>query len=176
MPRKYVGALKIVCVGLALLIAVRARESGGDSPVESSMALLDGAGTESPTAAGESVPSTRGPRTDVGAEAGDRDSLPPAYAVIFSNGIFGKLPDRENLEHPLPTLVGLVDGKARRYAVFRTGEAKSLRIAEGEELNGVKILRIGTNRVLIEHRGRKVELRLFSGLGSTPLLTQEEGK
>jgi hypothetical protein len=38
----------------------------------------------------------------------------------------------------------------------------------------VKILRIGTNRVLVEHEGQKKELTLFSGFGSETLLPKEE--
>jgi hypothetical protein len=43
-------------------------------------------------------------------------------------------------------------------------------LREGEETNGVKLIRIGTNRVLIEHEGQQKELTLFSGFGSESLL------
>ncbi|HEV8542169.1 MAG TPA: hypothetical protein VGR78_07250 [Verrucomicrobiae bacterium] len=43
-------------------------------------------------------------------------------------------------------------------------------LREGEELGGVKLLRIGTNRILIEHEGQTKELTLFQGFGSESLL------
>jgi len=37
-------------------------------------------------------------------------------------------------------------------------------VKEGDEMGGMKLLRIGTNRVLVEHEGEKKELTIFSGL------------
>lgn len=45
-------------------------------------------------------------------------------------------------------------------------------IREGEELGGVKLLKIGANRVLIEHEGQQKELMIFSGFGGESLLTK----
>jgi len=47
-------------------------------------------------------------------------------------------------------------------------------LREGEETGGVRLIRIGTNRVLVEHENQKKELTLFSGLGSTTLLPKEK--
>ena len=47
-------------------------------------------------------------------------------------------------------------------------------VREGEEFGTLKVLRIGTNRVLVEHEGQKKELILFSGFGSETLLPKEE--
>lgn len=43
-------------------------------------------------------------------------------------------------------------------------------VREGEELGGVKILKIGANRVLVEHEGQQKELTIFSGFGGESLL------
>jgi hypothetical protein len=43
-------------------------------------------------------------------------------------------------------------------------------MSEGGEMGGLKMLRIGTNRVLVEHEGQQKELTIFSGFGSESLL------
>lgn len=47
-------------------------------------------------------------------------------------------------------------------------------IREGETLGGVKVLRIGVNRVLVEHEGQQKELMLFEGFGGESLLGKEK--
>ncbi len=49
-------------------------------------------------------------------------------------------------------------------------------IREGEELGGAKLIRIGTNRVLMEHEGQQKELTIFSGFGSETLLEKKDKK
>jgi hypothetical protein len=46
-------------------------------------------------------------------------------------------------------------------------------VKEGEDLGPIKLLRIGTNRVLVEQEGQKKELMIFSGFGGEPLLPQD---
>ena len=65
-----------------------------------------------------------------------------------------------------PELLGL----AGKYAIIKTPGGPTDLVAEGGELAGVKLLRIGLNRVLVEYQGKTHELTIFSGLGSTPLL------
>src|SRR6266508_642724 len=43
-------------------------------------------------------------------------------------------------------------------------------IKEGGEVGGIKLVRIGTNRVLIEQDGQQKELTVFSGYGGESLL------
>lgn len=43
--------------------------------------------------------------------------------------------------------------------------ARWVSCAKAEELGGIKLLRIGTNRVLIEHEKEQKELMVFAGLG-----------
>jgi len=61
-------------------------------------------------------------------------------------------------------------GLAGPDAFIRTPSGQTVLLREGEETNGVKVLRIGTNRVLIEHEGQQKELTLFSGFGGETLL------
>lgn len=68
---------------------------------------------------------------------------------------------------PLPmALLGI----AGKDAFLRTPSGQTGLLKEGEELGGVKLLRIGTNRVLIEHEQQQKELTVFSGFGSETLL------
>ena len=72
---------------------------------------------------------------------------------------------------PLPmALLGI----AGQDAFLRAPNGQTGLIKEGEELGGVKLLRIGTNRVLIEHEGQQKELSVFSGFGSESLLSKEK--
>jgi len=61
-------------------------------------------------------------------------------------------------------------GIAGRDAFLRTATGQTGLLREGEELDGIKLLRIGTNRVLVEHEQQQKELTLFSGFGSETLL------
>ena len=74
---------------------------------------------------------------------------------------------------PLP--VALL-GIAGKDAFLRAPNGQTGLVKQGDELGGVKLLRIGTNRVLVEHEGQKKELTLFSGFGGESLKTKEEPK
>jgi hypothetical protein len=74
---------------------------------------------------------------------------------------------------PLPmALLGI----AGKDAFLRTADGQTGLLREGDELSGVKLLRIGTNRVLIEHEGQKKELTVFLGFGSETLLESKNPK
>jgi hypothetical protein len=57
---------------------------------------------------------------------------------------------------------------------FRAPNGQTGLIKEGEELGGVKLLRIGINRVLVEEKGEQKELTIFAGLGSEPLMSTKQ--
>ena len=61
-------------------------------------------------------------------------------------------------------------GIAGKDVFLRAPNGQSGLIREGDELGGVKLLKIGANRVLIEVEGQKKELTIFEGLGSETLL------
>lgn len=71
---------------------------------------------------------------------------------------------------PLPlALLGIADDDA----FLRSPDGQTGLVKEGGELGGIKVLRIGINRVLIEQDGEKKELTLFDGFGSDSLLPKE---
>jgi len=95
--------------------------------------------------------------------------LPPAVQArvdrVVQSEIFGAIP------RPLPmALLGI----AGKDAFIRTPSGQVGLMREGEELGGVKLLRIGNNRVLVEHEEQKKELTVFSGLGGEALLPKGE--
>lgn len=74
---------------------------------------------------------------------------------------------------PLPmALIGL----AGKDAFIRAPNGQTGLMKEGDELGGLKLLRIGTNRVLVEHESQQKELMLFSGLGSETLMPKSKDK
>jgi hypothetical protein len=69
--------------------------------------------------------------------------------------------------HPMPmALIGIADQLA--YIRSTTGQTGPVKI--GGEMGGIKLLRIGVNRVLVEHDGETNELTLFDGIGGVSLM------
>jgi hypothetical protein len=64
-------------------------------------------------------------------------------------------------------------GIAGEDAFLRASDGQTGMVKEGAELGAVKLLRIGTNRVLVEENGEKKELTLFAGMGGDSLLPPE---
>ena len=72
---------------------------------------------------------------------------------------------------PLPmALLGI----AGNVAFLRAANGQSGLVKEGDSLGGLKLLQIGTNRVLVEDDGQKKELTIFSGYGSESLLPKQK--
>ena len=72
---------------------------------------------------------------------------------------------------PLPmALLGI----AGTDVFLRAANGQTGLIKEGEELGGIKLVRIGINRVLVEQQGEQKELTIFSGLGSESLLSTKK--
>lgn len=65
-------------------------------------------------------------------------------------------------------------GIAGQDAFFRAPNGQTGLLKEGEELGGVKLIRIGVNRVLVEEKGERKELMIFAGLGSESLLSTQK--
>jgi hypothetical protein len=69
--------------------------------------------------------------------------------------------------HPMPmALLGI----AGNVAFLRSPSGQTGLVKEGDDLGEIKLLRIGTNRVLVEQDGQKKELMIFSGLGGESLM------
>ena len=71
------------------------------------------------------------------------------------------------VQRPLPMALMGIAGDS---ALIRTPMGQMGFVKEGAELAGVKLVLIGTNRVLIEHEGQRKELTIFSGFGGESLL------
>ena len=156
--------LKLVCLVLAVLLASQLYEvAAGDSLEGDDLVVAPAAGG----ATGDGTASEKTPPTD-------GEVLPEVYAGLLSSGLFGKAPPQAPPSPP--ALVGLMDGRERQYAVLRGADGSTFRLAEGEEKNGVTLVRVGTNRVLVRFQGKELELSQFSGLGGEPLLSPEKDK
>ena len=62
-------------------------------------------------------------------------------------------------------------GIAGKDVILRAPNGQTGLIRVGEELGGVKLLKIGTNRILIEHEEQTKELMIFQGFGGETLLS-----
>jgi hypothetical protein len=72
---------------------------------------------------------------------------------------------------PLPlALLGI----AGTDVFLRAPNGQTGLVKEGEELGGVKLVRIGINRVLVEQQGEQKELTIFTGLGGESLLSAQK--
>ena len=81
--------------------------------------------------------------------------------LIYRSELFGPV------IQPIPSaLLGIAgDSVFLRGTNGQTGAVK-----EGDSLGGVKVLKIGINRVLVEEGGQQKELTIFSGFGGTSLM------
>ena len=99
---------------------------------------------------------------------GPKVQLPPDVQArvdrILQSEILGPV------AHPMPmALLGI----AGEDAFLRSPDGQTGMVKEGAELGSIKLLRIGTNRVLVEENGAKKELTLFAGMGGESLLPPE---
>ena len=159
--------LKIACLALAALILfqgsrlVLRRDSLARLTIPALPSLPDNSDAQSGGKATNALPRT-GPQKPA-------TNLPPAISAridrVTQSEILG------SIIRPLPmALLGI----AGQDAFFRAPNGQTGLLKEGEELGGVKLLRIGTNRVLIEHEGQQKELSVFSGFGSETLLPKQK--
>jgi len=175
---RYARVFKVLTFGILGLIALQAAflGRGGDALQDleagsPDLLAVEGAaagapektapapGSGGPAEKGAAEKGTPAPAPGAAPPAGD---LPEKYKRIASSGIFGLEPTKQT---PL-TLFGLVGS----YAIIMAPNGQTDLVAEGGELGGVKVLKISTNRVLVEYQGKKQELTIFSGLGSESLL------
>jgi hypothetical protein len=106
-----------------------------------------------------------------GRSAADSKAAPLAPEIqarinrIYESEILGAV------TRPLPmALLGIAgDSAFLRGPTGQTGLVK-----EGDQLGGIKLVRIGINRVLVEQDGQKKELTIFSGFGGDSLLPVQE--
>jgi hypothetical protein len=111
-----------------------------------------------------SGPHLGGPR----AMRGKKADLPPAVQARVDRVVESEI--LAPFIRPMPmALLGI----AGEDAFLRASDGQSGIVKEGAELGALKLLRIGTNRVLVEENGEKKELTLFAGMGGESLLPPE---
>ena len=167
MPDRFQRALRILCLclaGLVLWQLSRAFVRKGDPlPAFNVPASAQAAAPPPEATAGKTNATAKTPSRSSAVE------LPPHAQArvdrIVQSEILGALVKPQPM-----ALIGL----AGQDAFVRTTTGQTVLLREGEENSGVKLLRIGTNRVLVEHEGQQKELMLFSGLGSESLLPKNE--
>ena len=118
-------------------------------------------------------PSGRPPRMGPGGMmpggmTGGGPPLPPLVQARIDKIIQSEL--LAPIIRPLPmALLGI----AGSDVFLRTSNGQTGIVKEGGELGGVKLLRVGLNRVLVEENGEKKELTIYSGFGSESLLPKQ---
>ncbi len=85
---------------------------------------------------------------------------------IKSSQILGLEPARQPIT---PALLGI----AGHDAFLRAPNGQTGLVRESEEFGGMRLLCIGTNRVLILYQGKTNELTVFDGFGSESLLSEK---
>jgi hypothetical protein len=172
MRERYAPILRIVCVALAAVVCAQlvrvAKAKNPLSDLKLSALNFTNVASTTVTNATAQKPTNSPPRNSRSAAA-PRSDLPPAVQArvdrIVQSEVLGAV------VRPLPmALLGI----AGKDAFIRGADGQTGLVREGEEFGTLKVLRIGTNRVLVEHEGQKKELILFSGFGSETLLPKEE--
>jgi hypothetical protein len=158
------GAADLPAVEVGGPVVAAEKGSAPPAPADKSSppAVSGGPAEKVPPAPGPGGAPEKGPPPPGPGSAPPEGGLPEKYRRIASSGIFGAEPSKLV---PL-TLLGL----AGSYAIIMTPSGQTDLVPEGGELGGVKVLKISTNRALVEYQGKKQELTIFSGLGSDSLL------
>jgi hypothetical protein len=81
-----------------------------------------------------------------------------------------RITDSEILGQVMRPLPMALLGIAGNVAFLRAANGQTGVVKEGDNLGALKLLQIGTNRVLVEEDGQKKELTIFSGYGGESLL------
>lgn len=92
--------------------------------------------------------------------------LPPAMQARIDKIIESEI--LAPVMHPMPAALMGIAGKD---VFIRASNGQTGLVKEGDEMGGIKVIRVGVNRVLIEEQGQRKELTIFSGLGSDSLLS-----
>ena len=165
--------LRLLCLGLGALLLfqcvriARPKDGLGELNLSKDLILPKPAGTNSPGATTAGTKSTNAPGPRMAARPGTE--LPPQAQKrvdrIIESEIFGPI------TRPLPmALLGI----AGQHAFLRAPNGQTGLVREEEELGGVKVLKIGANRVLVEQDKEQKELMIFSGLGGETLIPKGE--
>lgn len=98
-------------------------------------------------------------------------SSPKATVAPAVQASIDRITDSEILGPVVRPLPMALLGIAGQMAFLRTPNGVTGLVKAGDELGGIKLLRIGVNRVLIEENGQPKELTIFGGIGGESLIT-----
>ena len=103
-------------------------------------------------------------------------TLRPVVAKVAESSLFGVAPPPPppSPNQPPKAKAPKLQGIAADFAILEIPGRGVHMIRLGDEEEGVKVLKLALNRVLIEVDGVKHELTIYSGFGSDPLLKPEE--
>jgi hypothetical protein len=102
------------------------------------------------------------------------DAKKPAELPPVIQARVDRIIDSEILAPVMRPMPMALLGIAGNVAFLRAPSGQTGLVKEGDDLGGIKLLRIGTNRVLVEEQGQKKELTIFSGYGGDSLLPKQE--
>lgn len=155
--------LKIVCGLLVVLLVMRVNAelrpgaSLGEVKVPN---LADLASPEEKSDGGKSSPK----RPSRSSKPKLPSHITARVDAVYESQILG------TIKRPMPmALLGIIGDNVD----FRGPKGKSKLLSVGDELDGVKIIKIGINRVLVEEDGKQKELTLHSGYGSDSLMPKK---
>ena len=152
MLNRYVPVIKLVCLILAVLFCLQLVRIKAGRPVwmDANMAgVLKSPTTKASVATKTNVPPQNpNPNPDMEVPT----NIQTRMNCIIQSEIFGPVP------RPIP--MGLI-GIGGDDAIIRAPSGQTGLLRVGETLGGVKLLQIGTNRVLVEVDGKKTGINHF---------------
>ncbi len=161
MLERFNPLLRLACAALAGLVIYQASRLAFQPEAVARSSF------ESPAAAAKK-PATNAPATNAPPAKPGPPTLPPQVQATIDKIKQSQLlgPD---IKPPPMALLGI----AGKDVFLRGPNGQTGMIREGEELDGVKLIRVGTNRVVVEHDKQQKELMIFSGFGSETLLSPQ---
>ena len=177
MSNRLILGFKIVCAVLGVLLVLQlVRFAAAKDPLANvtiptppilSVATNVSVAPKTSRATNAAVIPTTSGATNIAAssKAPPKVTEPPVITnrieQIKNTEIFGAAP-----KPPPMALLGIIGMEA----IIRADNGQTGLVKEGDVFAGVKVLRLGTNRVLVEHEGEKKELTVFAGFGSETLM------
>lgn len=155
--------LKITCALLAVVLLSKLAGMGGNSDLLNDVVVPSIPESTRPDEKADAPKKGSPPRPS--SSRSSAAALPRAIqarvARVKSSEVFGAIP------RPLPMALMGIAGDS---VILRGPNGREGLVKEGGTHDGVKLLKIGINRILIEHEGQKKELTLHRGFGSESLL------
>jgi hypothetical protein len=166
MSERFGSIMKIVCLGLSVLILWQLWRITIPKKLDFHIPTVEAA------APSQSKSPLQKQETNSTSQAAALQKQPDLPSAIKER--VDRVTDSEILGPVVRPLPMALLGIAGADVFFRAPNGQTGLLREGEELGGIKLLRVGTNRILIEQDGKKKELMIFSGFGSETLISKEK--